>query len=257
MKSIITKRRKELGYTMKELANLTGVSEATISRWESGDIANMRQNNILSLSRALNVSPLHIIGLEDTVINGNNADLDSTREIINILIEKTVNNTISWNKLFNKTFSFEPGSFNFTFEFKPTALEESIKIEDFQEYIINNIESSYKQALFEIYNIAKKEDAIWSISDSESFFCEIEGLFYMIINVSVMTKPNEDGNMPEIFEITYLEILNIHNNKIESLGDNLHYPLINKLSDTVKNIFDSYKDRENLISEALDQLKKL
>lgn len=61
--------RKELGYTMKELALMVGVSEATISRWESGDIANMKQNNIVSLANALNVSPLDILNINDTNAN--------------------------------------------------------------------------------------------------------------------------------------------------------------------------------------------
>ena len=39
-----------------------GVSEATISRWESGDIANMRRDKIVLLSKALKVSPSFIMG---------------------------------------------------------------------------------------------------------------------------------------------------------------------------------------------------
>ena len=38
---LIKMRRLELDMTMKELAKKVGVSEGTISRWESGDIANM------------------------------------------------------------------------------------------------------------------------------------------------------------------------------------------------------------------------
>ena len=40
---IIKMRRKDLGLTMKEVASAVGVSEATVSRWESGDIRNMRE----------------------------------------------------------------------------------------------------------------------------------------------------------------------------------------------------------------------
>lgn len=65
MTSIISKIRKESGYTMKELADLVGVSEGTISRWESGNISNMKQNNIMALARALNVSPLDIMDFKE------------------------------------------------------------------------------------------------------------------------------------------------------------------------------------------------
>lgn len=50
-------RRKELGLTMLEIAKSVGVSEATISRWESGDIANMRRDKIVKLANALRVTP--------------------------------------------------------------------------------------------------------------------------------------------------------------------------------------------------------
>ena len=70
--------RKELGYTMKELALMVGVSEATISRWESGDIANMKQNNIVSLANALNVSPLDILNINDTNTNITHTNITHT-----------------------------------------------------------------------------------------------------------------------------------------------------------------------------------
>ena len=40
---------------MLEVAQKIGVSEATVSRWESGDIANMRLDKIASLANALQV----------------------------------------------------------------------------------------------------------------------------------------------------------------------------------------------------------
>ena len=55
-------RRKELGMTMKEVADIVVVSEATISRWESGNIANMRRDRIAKLANALKVSPALIMG---------------------------------------------------------------------------------------------------------------------------------------------------------------------------------------------------
>ena len=62
VKDIIRERRVILGLTMKEVADKVGVSEATISRWESGEIANMRRGAISSLSKALNISPNEIMG---------------------------------------------------------------------------------------------------------------------------------------------------------------------------------------------------
>lgn len=61
---IIKTRRLSLGLSMKDLADKIGVSEATISRWESGDIENMRRDKIASLSEVLSVSPYILLGIE-------------------------------------------------------------------------------------------------------------------------------------------------------------------------------------------------
>lgn len=61
---IIKSRRQELGLTMKELAAKVGVSEGTISRWESGEIKNMRRTAVSNLAKALALSPAVIMGWE-------------------------------------------------------------------------------------------------------------------------------------------------------------------------------------------------
>ncbi len=64
IKEKLKSRRKELNLTMLDVANKVGVSEATVSRWESGDIANMRRDKIVLLANALQVSPSFIMGWE-------------------------------------------------------------------------------------------------------------------------------------------------------------------------------------------------
>ena len=64
VKDIIKNRRIMLGLTMKELSEKVGVSEGTISRWESGEIINMRRDKIVALSEALHLSPAVIMGWE-------------------------------------------------------------------------------------------------------------------------------------------------------------------------------------------------
>jgi transcriptional regulator with XRE-family HTH domain len=58
-------RRLELDMTMKELAAKVGVSEGTISRWESGDIENMKRDKIAALARALEVPPAVLMDWEE------------------------------------------------------------------------------------------------------------------------------------------------------------------------------------------------
>lgn len=57
MSSYLKNKRKEVGLTQKQIADMVGVSEATVSRWESGDIANMRRDRIALLASALRTTP--------------------------------------------------------------------------------------------------------------------------------------------------------------------------------------------------------
>lgn len=59
---IIKTRRLELGLTLREVADAVGVSEGTVSRWESGDIANMRRDKISKLAVVLRIDPSIIMG---------------------------------------------------------------------------------------------------------------------------------------------------------------------------------------------------
>lgn len=63
---ILKARRTELGLTQLDVANAVGVSEATVSRWESGDIANMKRSRIASLASVLKISPSIIMGWNGT-----------------------------------------------------------------------------------------------------------------------------------------------------------------------------------------------
>lgn len=66
---IIKKRRKELGLTLSQIADAVGVTEATVQRWESGNIKNLRYERLEPLSNALRVSPSFLMGWQKTNIN--------------------------------------------------------------------------------------------------------------------------------------------------------------------------------------------
>ena len=69
IKDILKDRRLELQLTLEDVAKRVGVCPATISRWESGDIANMRRDRIAAFSEALQISPAVIMGWDvDTTL---------------------------------------------------------------------------------------------------------------------------------------------------------------------------------------------
>lgn len=52
-KDIIKNRRKELDLTLEEIGNAVGVAKATVLRWESGEIQNVRRDKIAALANIL------------------------------------------------------------------------------------------------------------------------------------------------------------------------------------------------------------
>lgn len=60
----VKSRRAELGLTTRELASKLNVCASTISKWEKGQIGHIKEDKILLLASALNVSPLILFGYE-------------------------------------------------------------------------------------------------------------------------------------------------------------------------------------------------
>lgn len=61
-KEILKQRRKELQLTLDDIGRAVGVSGATVSRWENGDIENIRRDKIGKLADALKVTPAYLMG---------------------------------------------------------------------------------------------------------------------------------------------------------------------------------------------------
>ncbi len=85
----IKNRRKELGLTQKELADILSISDKTVSRWESG---NQMPDAILlpDLAQALNITINDLYGMEDNIENTNS---NNTAPIIKS-IQKSRSNSI-------------------------------------------------------------------------------------------------------------------------------------------------------------------
>lgn len=63
--SRIKKRRKELGLTLKDVAQALGASESLISRYENHDVKNMGIDKVTPLAKVLQCTPAYIMGWED------------------------------------------------------------------------------------------------------------------------------------------------------------------------------------------------
>ena len=64
-KDLIKTKRLQHHMTMEEVGKLVGVTKATVQRWESGEIKNIRRDKIAKLSAALKCSPAYLMGWEE------------------------------------------------------------------------------------------------------------------------------------------------------------------------------------------------
>ena len=60
----IKERRNELGLTLVELAGKIGVKDATVQRYESGEIKNIKRSTVAKLAEALDTTPAFLMGWE-------------------------------------------------------------------------------------------------------------------------------------------------------------------------------------------------
>ncbi len=85
--SAINEKIKELrlrkGYTLLEVAEYLGVKEATVQRYESGNIKNIKYETICKLADLFKCDPCYIMGWSEklsgnitnsTILQGNNAN---------------------------------------------------------------------------------------------------------------------------------------------------------------------------------------
>lgn len=77
MENLLKNKRLEKKMTLEQVGELVGVGKSTVRKWENGMIANMGRDKIVALSKALNISPLDILGLTDD-------------ESVEPIIEKTI-----------------------------------------------------------------------------------------------------------------------------------------------------------------------
>ena len=80
LSEIIKARRQELGLSLEDIGRSVGVNRATVMRWESGSIRNIRKDNLLALAEALRTTPGQLMSWTDA----DSFESRSTKVIIGI-----------------------------------------------------------------------------------------------------------------------------------------------------------------------------
>lgn len=87
-RDIIRTRRRDLGLTLDEIGRAVGVSGATVSRWENGDIENIRRDKIAKLAEILEVTPAYLMGWPESGSSEHQEDLPEDMIILNRMAKK-------------------------------------------------------------------------------------------------------------------------------------------------------------------------
>lgn len=81
-------RRQQLGYTLLYIADQLGVKEATVQRYESGDIKNIKHETVVSIAEILRCDPAYLMGWQESPISSSSLSADEDK-LLNIY--KTLN----------------------------------------------------------------------------------------------------------------------------------------------------------------------
>lgn len=81
LSTILKTRRKELGLTLAQIADRMDVTEATVQRWESGNIKSVRHEKIAKLAEILQISPASLMGWEEASAPDNIIPVPEMRRI--------------------------------------------------------------------------------------------------------------------------------------------------------------------------------
>ena len=97
VKDIIKNRRLQLGLSYSELGKMCGVDKTTAWKWELGKIENMKRDKMVLLSKALDISPLVLLGIEEYVPNhpsksGNDDKIPVYQEIVGNQLKQAIAN---------------------------------------------------------------------------------------------------------------------------------------------------------------------
>lgn len=83
----LRRRRKELGLTLSQIADQMGVTEATVQRWESGNIKTIRHEKIAKLAEVLDVNPATLMGWDDETDSFSGKTKNDRKEFYKIMMD--------------------------------------------------------------------------------------------------------------------------------------------------------------------------
>ncbi|WP_282798620.1 helix-turn-helix domain-containing protein [Lactococcus lactis] len=100
MENLLKNKRLEKKMTLEQVGEIVGVGKSTVRKWENGMIENMGRDKIVALSKALDISPLDILGIpKDEEEKFNSAQKSQLDDLFDKLDEPRQENVINFTKI--------------------------------------------------------------------------------------------------------------------------------------------------------------
>ena len=107
--AFIKSKRKEKGYTLEQVGNYVGVSKATVSRWESNEIGNMRTDKVEALCEFLEITTKEFLERSSSINKVKETKQITPRQLhfeVKELVDKTINISDQEKTLLLQTIDF-------------------------------------------------------------------------------------------------------------------------------------------------------
>ena len=178
VKDIIKARRIQLGLSYSDLGKLCGVDKTTAWKWELGKIENMRRDKMVLLSKALDISPLVLLGIEEYVSEGTTTYSNDKVSVYHEVFANKFGDVIGE---INNPYSSETGRF--------FALEIEVKDEGMTGLLVDN----------KVYAIFKKQSmaengaiVAVALADEKAMIKK----YYHFEDVIVLRSPTSENENP-------------------------------------------------------------
>jgi len=80
--AFLRKRRKELHLTLQDVADATGVTRATVQKWETGAVKNIGSQKIMALARILDLKAEDVLAPNEETVYPVRPHMTQQQEIL-------------------------------------------------------------------------------------------------------------------------------------------------------------------------------
>lgn len=170
----IKSRRTQLGLSAEQLAEMVGVSPATIYRYESGDIKNMRVKMLRPIANALKTSPEWLMGWNSQGVLTWSMDFRFSEEESERIQEHFKELLLRYKKIVNAMADSKPGPIDNDYVRKQMndTVSWICNMMTYIDHSLPNLQSDLECELLQEFNLLSDRDKVAWLTRIEDYISE-------------------------------------------------------------------------------------